>query len=101
MDFDAFQGAFVISTIAGGTAVAIHAANTAVSGDAPSLFTSMGVFGAALGIAYYMLRRGDKREHDMMEGAREDAALDKRIAAEALALVAKLQAEIDELRKKR
>jgi len=101
MDFDAFQGAFVISTIAGGTAVAIHAVNTAVSGDASSLFTSMGVFGAALGIAYYMLRRGDKREHDMLAGAREDAANDKKVVVEALALVAKLQAEIDELRKKR
>ena len=65
-----------------------------------SLLTSMGVFGAALAIAYFMLRRGDKREHDLLAIAREDGLADKRALLEALAVVTSLQNELADLRRR-
>ena len=101
MDIRSFQGAFVISTIAGTSSMLIRAVDTVTTGETSSLFTSMGVFGAALGIAYFMLRRGDKREHDLLAAAREDGQADKRALIEALALVSALRSEIEDLRKRR
>lgn len=100
MDIRSFQGAFVISTIAGTSSLFIQAVDTVTTGEASQLFTSMGVFGAALGIAYFMLRRGDKREHDLLASAREDGLADKRALLEALAVVTSLQNELADLRRR-
>lgn len=91
----------MITTTASVSSVLIKASDQVVTGDMSSLFTSMGVFAAALFVAYFMLRRGDKREHDLLAGAREDAMADKKALLEALALVNSLRNELESHRKNR
>ena len=100
MDWRAFNDAVAITTIAGASSFLVATAET-VSTDSTSMFSSLGVFGAALAIAYFMLKRGDRRETDLMQHAREDAIAAQKSVMQALAMVTRLQAEVDELRRSR
>ena len=100
MDWRAFNDAFAITAIAGASSILVAAADSTTA-DTTSMFSSLGVFGAALAIAYFMLKRGDRRETDLMQHAREDAMAAQKSVMQALAMVTRLQAEVDELRRNR
>lgn len=67
VDISAALGAGFITGAAALTNVIVSGVRATTTGTETDLFTSLGVFGAALAIAYYMLRRGDKREKDLLE----------------------------------
>jgi capsule polysaccharide export protein KpsE/RkpR len=100
MDLRALSGAFGITTIAGTSSLLIGIGDQAAS-DTTSTFSSLGVFGAALAIAYFMLKRGDRRENDLMDRARQDAQAAQLAVKDALAMVMRLQTEIDEIKRKK
>ena len=65
IDVQAASGAVVIVGMGAVARFANSGITATTTGDPQDVFTSLGVFGAALGIAYFMLRRGDNRERDM------------------------------------
>ena len=72
IDTQAVGGAFAVTSIAGASRLMIQGVTAGTQGSTSDIFTSMGVFAAALAIAYFMLRRGDKREADMLNAAAEE-----------------------------
>lgn len=70
MDIRAAGGSLAITGMAGLAKLTAQGVTAGTSdGSMSDIFTSMGVFGAALGIAYFMLRRGDRREREMLDAA--------------------------------
>ena len=97
-------GAFVIVSVAALTRITVSGIYAETTGPTSDVFGSMGVFGGALAIAYYMLRRGDRREQELMQANQADSVKTEQALAElavrhlqSLELVAKLQGEIIKL----
>lgn len=108
IDGAAVGGATFITVTAAATKVFVSGIQAETSGTSADLFTSMGVFGAALAIAYYMLRRGDKREKEMLDASAVDHISHEQALGEmtskyisALEELAVLRAEMLELKTQR
>ena len=65
-------GALAITSIAWTANVITDGATAGTTGDTADVFKSLGAFAAALAVAYFMLRRGDKRENEMLKASAHD-----------------------------
>lgn len=93
-DTSAAIGAAFITGTAVAAKVVVAGVAATTSGPETDLFTSLGVFGAALAIAYYMLRRGDKREKELLDAQHSD---DAKTAADQAALMERYVATLEAL----
>ncbi len=114
IDTRAAGGAAVITAIPAAITFLVEGISTTSETDLAGLFKSMGVFGAALAIAYFMLKRGDKREKEIQDSvtiehkntraefalmqASNSAIMQKYV--DALIEIANLKTEIANLRSK-
>lgn len=75
IDTRAAVGSLFITCVAAGSKIVVGGVTATTGDDTKDILSSMGVFGAALAIAYFMLKRGDKREEEMLKSAHTELEL--------------------------